>query len=122
MMSLDRQPRPDLPPILTSGRPPSRFYYIDPMGLPDPADLVLAVSRAAAMGFDAILMPPPWPTGIDANRLLPSGFERVHPMLGGQSASHYITALAAVCAGHGLKLLLDLDVSQVAATCDGDVP
>ena len=101
---------------------PARLYYFDPVSLPDPADPTPALRNAVRMGFDAVAIPPPWAPGADGNRLLPATFDRVQDKLGGGLASAYLNHLAGQCLEHGLRLVLDVDLSRVSPDFDGGAP
>jgi starch synthase (maltosyl-transferring) len=84
------------------------IYYIDPIaGLPD---LSACFSRAAAMGFDAVLLANPFA----AAGGITSTYEVLHDALGGGDASEFLSAAGKLARSAGLALILDLDISVIA--------
>ena len=85
------------------------IYYIDPVaGTPD---LLSCFNRAAAMGFDSVLLASPFA----AEAGIASTYEALHDGLGGGEATAFLEA-AGKLAGHAeVSLMLDLDISVIAA-------
>jgi starch synthase (maltosyl-transferring) len=84
------------------------IYYVDPVaGLPD---LFACFSRAAAMGFDAVLLASPFAVADGVT----STYEVLHDRLGGGDASKFLATAAKFSRGAGLALMLDLDISLIA--------
>ena len=101
---------------------PARVFYVDPLRLENPADCGPGLQAAARMGFNTVMIPPPWAFGADGNRLLPVTFDRVQGALGGALASEYLSSLAWQASEQGLRLWMDVDLSRVAADFTGASP
>ena len=102
----------------TSAHP--RIRYIDPLALESVDDLAPAMARTAALGFDTVLIPPPWPTGASGDRFAPASLDRVHPALRGGKAQDTLRAYAVICRQHGLRPMLDLPLASLAAEFGGE--
>ncbi len=98
----------------------ARIRYIDPLGSAAPGAFDASLAQAAALGFTAILVPPPWPPGADGDRFAPATLEHVHPGLGGGAAGAYLAQLAASCRSHGMQAMIDLPVASIAAEFSAD--
>ena len=99
-----------------------RIRYIDPLALDSPAALDPALARAAALGFDSVLVPPPWAPGANGDRFVPATLDRVHPALGGVEGVTYLRDYVRSCRQHGLRPMLDMPLASVAAEFTGDAP
>ena len=97
-----------------------RIRYIDPLGLQGGASMAQSVAQAAALGFTAVLAPPPWATGAAGDRFVPASLDRVHPRLGGGSTRAYIEDLVRSCRQQGLRAMLDLPASGLDAAFEGE--
>ena len=97
-----------------------RIRYIDPLALGDGGTLAQSLGRAAALGFNAVLLPPPWAPGAGGDRFVPASLDRLHPRLGAGSAAGYVDELVQACRQHGLQALLDLPLGGVDAAFEGD--
>ena len=111
MNAIDRAATRLAPASQTTGRP--RIRYIDPLA-PYGFDFAGAVAHAAALGFTAVLVPPPWTPGAGGDRLALASVTTVHPALGGGSADAYLDGFARLCRSHGMKAMLDLPVGALA--------
>ncbi|MGI4856275.1 MAG: maltotransferase domain-containing protein [Janthinobacterium lividum] len=96
-----------------------RIYYIHPLLLGSLSDWGPHLDRAAAMGFDHILIAPPFLPG-DANDLFVTrDHHRLHPALGDEGdANGWLARLADATRSRGLALLLDVALDRVAADAD----
>ncbi len=120
MNAIDRAvPPASAPAGADAGAAHPRIRYIDPLAL-DGAELGPSLDRAAALGFNAVLVPPPWAPAADGDRFVPASLDRVHPALGGGPANEYIRDFARLCRRHGLAPLLDVPLTSIAAGFDGD--
>ena len=90
-----------------------RIRYIDPIGQSSGA-FDAALARAAALGFDTVLVPPPWAPIASGDRFAPRSLDRTHPALGDGDADAYIRDLVHACRQHGLQAMLDLPVAGLA--------
>ncbi|TXD57104.1 DUF3416 domain-containing protein, partial [Ralstonia sp. TCR112] len=88
--------------------------YVHPLqlGRLDRWDGVL--DRIAALGFDHVLMAPPFAVGAAGNVFVTRDHAQLHAALGGGPADAALGTLAEVCRARGLTLLLDLVVDRVA--------
>ncbi|MGI4857368.1 MAG: maltotransferase domain-containing protein [Janthinobacterium lividum] len=93
-----------------------RIYYIHPLLLGTLADWGPHLDRAAAMGFDHVLIAPPFLPG-DANDLFVTrDHGRLHPALGDDGdANDWLARLADAAQSRGLSLLLDVALDRVDA-------
>ncbi|MDF2972160.1 MAG: Alpha,4-glucan:maltose-phosphate maltosyltransferase, partial [Microvirga sp.] len=74
--------------------------------------------HAASLGFDTILMAPPFEPGHGGSILLPRDMTRLHPDLGGGEAAEGVARLAEKAGSRTLTLALDLVIDRVAADSD----
>ena len=95
-----------------------RIRYLDPIALGDARPT--AVARAAALGFDTVLAPPPWAPGASGDRFTPATLDRVHPALGGGDFAAFLANYVRLCRQHDLRPMLDLPLASLAAEFDGD--
>jgi starch synthase (maltosyl-transferring) len=92
---------------------PPRIQYIHSLegGKSPDGGFASAVARAAQLGFDHVMLPPPWLPGPHRDRFAPASLEALDPGLGYNS----LRALASVGAAHGVSVLLDVQLNRVAA-------
>ena len=95
-----------------------RIFYVDPLREVDPANIAPALDAAAAQGFDAVLIPPPWRPGPDGDRFAPASLDQMHPALG----ADFLTNFIALCKARSLQPMLDVALGQLAAAFDADAP
>jgi starch synthase (maltosyl-transferring) len=95
-----------------------RIYYISPL-LIGPAERWPRVfARARGMGFDSVLIAPPFAVGRSGHLHATADFGRLHPVLAADASADvdaFIGALVHDAADHGLKLLIDLALDRLAA-------
>src|SRR5690606_34686595 len=83
-----------------------RLYYLHPWLAGPVAGWGPLLDRVAAMGFDGVVVAPPWPAGEDI--LVSADFERLDPRLGFAGAGlDGIAAIARLCRERGLSAALD---------------
>ena len=99
-----------------------RIRYVDPLGLDSPAEFGHALERAASLGFDSVLVPPPWAPGAGGDRFVPASLDRVHPVLGGGEGDAWVRGYVEACRAHGLAPMLDMPLGALAAEFAGDAP
>ena len=99
-----------------------RIRYIDPLALGATEAWEPALARAAALGFDTVLIPPPWVPEASGDRFAPVSLDRVHPLLGGGDASAYLCNAVELCVRHGMHLMLDVPLGGFAADVMGNAP
>ncbi|WP_426399672.1 maltotransferase domain-containing protein [Ralstonia sp. R-29] len=89
--------------------------YVHPLqlGRLDRWDSVL--DRIASLGFDHVLMAPPFAVSAGGNVFATRDHAQLHAALGGGAADADLAALASACRQRGLTLLLDLVIDRVAA-------
>ena len=97
-----------------------RIRYLDPLGLGHGTSMAQAVAGAAALGFNTVLLPPPWAPGAGGDRFVPASLDKVHPGLGGTSTGEYMRDLVRTCRQHGLAAMLDLPLGGLDAAFKGD--
>ena len=97
-----------------------RIRYMDPLALDGLDALPAALARTASLGFDSVLIPPPWQTGASGDRFAPASLDRVHPALGGGTAEHALGAYVGLCRQNGLRPMLDMPLASLAAEFAGE--
>lgn len=101
----------------TSQKPP-RIYYVHPLLVGPLNNWDDIFDHAASLGFDTILMAPPFEPGHGGSILLPRDMTRLHPDLGGGEAADGVARLAEKAGSRTLTLALDLVIDRVAADSD----
>ena len=95
-----------------------RIYYASPL-LPGGLrrDWPALLDHVAWLGFDHLLIAPPFAPGRTGDLFLPSDFARLHPCLAWEGdAQSGLRWLAQECEARRLKLLLDVVPDRVAAS------
>src|SRR5579884_4255900 len=93
----------------------ARFYYLHPL-LAGPTELWGGhFARAAAMGFDAVVVAPPFRAGQRGDLFRTADHDRLDPRLGDASAGAALAQAAEAAADRRLRLYLDLVLDEVAA-------
>jgi starch synthase (maltosyl-transferring) len=77
-----------------------RILYIDPQA----EDLATALTRAAALGFDTVMLPPPFPPSARGDRFAPASL-----------SVPGLSAIVALARSAGLGVILDLHIARLAA-------
>ena len=109
-------PEAAAPPGGQADRPAPRIYYMSPLLAGPVAGWPAQFDRIAALGFDHVLIAPPFATGPSRDLFLPADYERLDPRLGSKArAPAALAGVAAGCRAAGLTLLLDVVLDQVAA-------
>jgi starch synthase (maltosyl-transferring) len=98
----------------------ARIRYLDPLGLEAGSSLDHALAQTAELGFTAVMLPPPWAPDAEGDRFVLTSLSRVNPALGGGTAVIYLHGLARQAREHGLSVLIDLPLTGIAATFEGD--
>ncbi|MCC2653761.1 MAG: alpha amylase catalytic region, partial [Microvirga sp.] len=101
----------------TSQKAP-RIYYVHPLLVGPLNNWDDIFDHAASLGFDTILMAPPFEPGHGGSILLPRDMTRLHPDLGGGEAAEGVARLAEKAGSRTLTLALDLVIDRVAADSD----
>ncbi|RKP57513.1 maltotransferase domain-containing protein [Pararobbsia silviterrae] len=93
-----------------------RIAYLNPL-LIGPVDAWPPwLDRAAAMGFDHVLIAPPFQPGRAGNILVSADYRRVHPVFETERDSHEVLAeLSGLARERGLALLVDLMIEAFAS-------
>ena len=99
---------------------PPRIRYIDPLAVSGAAGMESALARASALGFDGVLVPPPWRPGAAGDRFVSASFAEIDPALGSGSSLDYLTAFATSCRSAGLLPMVDVSLAPVSAEFTGD--
>ena len=92
-----------------------RLYYLDPLETAGPEGWEAAFAGIAGLGFETVVLPPPFYPAGSGNRLLIAELDRVHPALGGGPVAPFLRRLAERARGAGLSVLLDLPFACLAA-------
>src|SRR5215207_2426901 len=92
-----------------------RIYYVHPLlaGPLDTWDEIL--DHAADLGFDTILMAPPFEPGHGGSIFLPRDMTGLHAALGHGNAIDSLARLAVKAGARGLALTLDVVLDRIAA-------
>jgi glycosidase len=95
-----------------------RFYYLHPL-LAGPIDAwAPQLERIAAMGFDAVVVAPPFAPGRAGNLFLTADHDRLDPRLGTVDAIAALSRFAEESRDRRLRPMLDVVIDRVA----GDPP
>ena len=105
-------------PVTAASLSRPRIYYADPTRAVDPQNIDSILDEAAALGFNAVLVPPPWQPGADGDRFVPGSLDRLHPALGAEFLPRFIAG----CRARGLEPMLDVVLHHIAAGFDADAP
>ena len=97
-----------------------RIRYVDPLGLEGADAFARAMAHAAELGFDSVMVPPPWQPSVTGDRYAPASLERLHPALCGGGALDWLSGYARLARQHGLLPMVDVDLATLAAEFDGD--
>ncbi len=93
-----------------------RIYYLSPLLAGPIAGWSAHFERIARLGFDHVLIAPPFATGASGDMFLPADYDRLNSHLGtGDSPRAVLAKMAASARSHGLAPLLDVVLDQVAA-------
>lgn len=92
-----------------------RIYYVHPLAAGPIETWDEILEHAANLGFDTILVAPPFETGYGGSLFLPRDMERLHPALGGGEAREGLARLVEKARSFDLALLLDVTIDRVAA-------
>ena len=90
-------------------------YYLNPLQAGPLEGWANHFARAAGMGFDAVLLAPPFAPGRTGNIFLTADHWRLHPALGGGDARDALRQAASSARAVGLRLMLDIVADRVAA-------
>jgi starch synthase (maltosyl-transferring) len=92
-----------------------RIYYVHPL-LAGPLDAWNEIlDHSAELGFDTILIAPPFEPGHGGSIFLPRDMLRLHPAIGGGDANEGLARLSEKAGERGLALALDVVLDRVAA-------
>ncbi len=98
------------------GHPTPRIYYLHHRLIGSLEALPAELARVAGLGFDHLLISPPFRPGGDGDVFHPVDHERAADWLGeGLSATDALRRFADAARGAGLTLLLDLDLTRFSA-------
>jgi len=100
----------------TAAEPPyaPAICYVHPLQLGRLDRWEGVLDRIASLGFDHVLMAPPFAVGASGNVFVTRDHAQLHAALGGGPADAALTKLAEGCRSRGLTLLLDLVIDRVA--------
>ena len=93
---------------------PRAFYYLHPLAAGPLEQWPAEFDRIAALGFEAVVMAPPFAPGPGGDLFLTADHDHLHPALGGGAAEPALARLAEAARLRGLALLLDVAVSPLA--------
>ncbi len=91
-----------------------RIYYLHIALLGSEAEVAANLDRAAALGFDTVLVSPIFQPGPDGDVFLTVDHGRAHAALGGGDALAALRGLAGSAEGRGLQLFMDLALHRLA--------
>ena len=93
-----------------------RIYYLHPLLAGPVPEWHGHFAEIARLGFDHVLVAPPFAAGPSGDLFLPADYRRLDARLGWTGdANEALQHLAKVCGKNGLTLLLDVVLDQVAA-------
>ncbi len=93
-----------------------RIYYLNPLLAGPLAGWDAQLRQIGQLGFDHVLLAPPFATGPSRDLFLPADYDRIDARLGwAGDADAALASLSEACGKAGLKLLLDVVLDQVAA-------
>ena len=94
---------------------PPKIYHLHPLVAGQLDQLVQSFDRICALGFDHVCTAPPFAPGESGDIFVTADHERLHPALGWDgSADEGLSRLAAAAGKHGLRLMLDITLDEVA--------
>jgi starch synthase (maltosyl-transferring) len=92
-----------------------RIYYLHPLLAGPLAGWQAHLARAAALGFDHVLVAPPFAPAPHGSLMLSATFAALHPALGWTGAADSgLAEMARMARAAGLRLLLDVVLERVA--------
>jgi starch synthase (maltosyl-transferring) len=94
-----------------------RIYYVSPLLIGPAPRWPRLFERARSLGFDSVLIAPPFASGRAGHLYATADFDRLHPVLAADGAADvdsFIGALASDAAALGLKLFVDLVLDRLA--------
>ena len=95
---------------------PPKIYHLHPLVAGRWSGWSGHFARIRAMGFDHVCAAPPFAPGENGDIFVTADHERLNPVLGWDgSADDGLQRLAAAAGEHGLRLMLDLTLDEVAA-------
>jgi starch synthase (maltosyl-transferring) len=102
--------------VPTAGREPPRIYLMYPGEIGPIAQWATALDRCAGLGFDHVLIPPPFRLGSGSDAFLCADWNRLHEVFGPDvSVEAGFGRLVDLCQTRGLRLLVDFVPDRVAA-------
>jgi starch synthase (maltosyl-transferring) len=102
----------------TAGQKPARIYYFNPHLAGPPERWGAHFERAARLGFDTILLAPPFEAGAADNIARVKNHCIMHAALGGGDALACLSNAARLAGEAGLSLMLDLMLDRLALDAD----
>src|SRR6476659_3117476 len=92
-----------------------KIYHLHPLVAGDLSDWPVHFARCRTMGFDTVLVAPPFVPGGSGDIFVTADHEALHPALGWTgSADAGIARITRTAAEHGLRVWLDVSIDQVA--------
>lgn len=93
-----------------------KIYYFHPLLAGPASGWPRHLRRSRDLGFDHVLLAPPFAPGAGGDIFLTADHERLNPAIDqGQPADRVIEEFAQACRQHGLRLLLDIVLGRAAA-------
>ncbi|MGA8277616.1 MAG: maltotransferase domain-containing protein [Rhodanobacteraceae bacterium] len=93
-----------------------RGYYIDPLLLGPPSRWAPALDQCADMGFDTVVIAPPFESVLANDRFLVEDYMRCDARIGDMDVADMLSGVADVCASRNLILMLDIAPDRCAAS------
>lgn len=94
---------------------PPKIYHLHPLVAGHWTNWSTHFARISALGFDRVCCAPPFVPGESGDIFITADHERLHPALGWDgSADAGLARLAEAAGTHGLRMLLDLTLDEVA--------
>jgi len=103
-------------------RRPPKIYYLHYPAVGALAEWPSHLARCRAMGFDFVAIPPPFEPDASGNVFDSRDFRQPNSALGLAPGKDAVQAIAALCAEHGLRLILDVAVRAAPSVPMEDPP
>ncbi len=112
---MDRRATNSFSPKIIAETAGLRIYYLHTLLAGTIGGWAAHLDRCAAMGFDAVVIPPPFAAARSRNLFLTADHDRIDPRIGGGDAQTLLARYASEAKARALAPMLDLVLDQVAA-------
>ena len=92
-----------------------KIYYFNPLLAGSRSEWPRHIQRCRDLGFDIVLMAPPFAPGAAGDIFLTADHERVNPAIDGAiAADHLLSEFSQACSEYGLRLFIDVLLGRFA--------